>query len=74
MASYFIFMVFRFSKTNVFGTATEKERGRHFHVLMDGHVLFLKHINKLFEAKLFVSFAFFVLFSRVFRDRLRFHN
>ena len=42
----------RFSKTNIFGTATEKERGRHIYVLMEGHVLFLKHPNKLFEAKL----------------------
>ena len=59
MASMFIFMVFRFSKTDVIGTAREKERERHVHVLMDGHVLFLKHLNKLFEAKLFVSYAFF---------------
>ena len=42
----------QFSEINIFGTATEKERGRHIYVLMDGHVLFLKHPNELFEAKL----------------------
>ena len=41
-----------FSKTNISGTPTEKERGRHVYVLADGHVLFLKHPNKLFEGKL----------------------
>ena len=41
-----------FSKTNIFGTVAEKERRRHIYVLMDGHVLLLKHPNKLFEAKL----------------------
>ena len=38
---------------------TEKELGRSAHVLMDSHVLFLKHSNKLFVAKLFVNFTFF---------------
>ena len=41
-----------FSKTNIFGVPTEKERGRHVYVLTDGHILFLKHPNKLFEGKL----------------------
>ena len=41
-----------FSKTYIFGTATEKERGHHIYVLMGGHVLFLKHPNELSEAKL----------------------
>ena len=41
-----------FSKTNISETPTEKERGRHVYVLADGHVLFLKHPNKLFEGKL----------------------
>ena len=41
-----------FSKTYIFGTATEKERGQHIYVLMGGHALFLKHPNELFEAKL----------------------
>ena len=62
-----------FSKVNIFGTATEKEWGRHVHVLMDGHVLFLKHTNKLLESKHFVNFTFFfslVLVSRGFRDGL----
>ena len=51
----------QFSETNIFGTATEKERGRHIYVLMEGHVLFLKHPNKLFEAKLW-TYLFFNLF------------
>ena len=59
MTSMLIFMVFRFSKTDIIGMAREKKRGRHVHVLMDGHVLFLKHLDKLFAAKLFVSYAFF---------------
>ena len=42
----------RFSKIKIFETATKKERGRNIYALMDGHVLFLKHPNKLFEAKL----------------------
>ena len=42
----------RFSKINIFGIATEKERGRHVSILMDGHVLFLNHPNKLIAAKL----------------------
>ena len=36
---------------------TEKE-GRHVHVLMDGHVLFMKHPNKLTEAKLWTILFF----------------
>ena len=61
MAAIFIFMVICllfqglmpwFSKTNIFGTAAEKERGRLVYVLMCGQ----KHFNKLFEAKLFVNF------------------
>ena len=43
-------LVRRFSKPNIFGTA--KERGCHIYVLMHGHALFLKHPDKLFEAKL----------------------
>ena len=53
------FFSLSFPKTNVFGRATEKEWGRHVYVLMDGHVLFLKYPNKLFEPKLFVNFTFF---------------
>ena len=64
MAAIFIFMVICllfqglmpwFSKTNIFETAAEKERGRLVYVLMDGQ----KHFNKLFEAKLW---TFFILF------------
>ena len=42
---------------------TEKERGHHVHALMDGHALFLKHPNNLFEAKLFVNFMFVFICS-----------
>ena len=42
----------QFSKTNIFEIVTETERGRHVYVLMDGHVLFLNHPNKLIAAKL----------------------
>ena len=40
---------------------------------MEGHVLFIKHPNKLFEARLFVNFAFVHLlyFFTGFRDGLR---
>ena len=57
MACEFIFMVFRFSSANILATTTEKERGCHVHVLMEDYDFFLKHLNKLFEAKLFVIFA-----------------
>lgn len=43
-----------FSKTNIFGMVTEKERRRYVHIRMNGHVFFLKHPKKLFEAKLVV--------------------
>ena len=61
MATMFIVMVIclqfsgfgcLFFKTNIFRIATEKERGRYAHVLMNSHVLLLKHPNNLFEAKL----------------------
>ena len=42
----------RFSKANIFGTATEKEREHDIYALMDGDVLFLRQPNKLFEVKL----------------------
>ena len=49
-----------FSKTDIFGTTTEKERGCYIQVLMNGHFLFLKQPNKIFEAKLAVcEFYFF---------------
>ena len=49
----------QFSEINIFGTATEKERGRHIYVLIDGHVLFLKRPTKFPDAK--VNFTFFNL-------------
>ena len=78
MAAIFIFMVICllfqglmpwFSKTNIFETAAEKERGRLVYVLMDGQ----KHFNKLFESKLFVNFFHFVLLIRGFGDGYVFH-
>ena len=63
-------LVRRFSKPNIFGTATEKERGRHIYVLMHGHALFLKHPDKLFEAKLSTYFFLICSIFRGFRDSL----
>ena len=65
-----------FSEANIFRAVTEKVRGRLDYVLMDGHVLFLKQPNKLFEAKLFVNFTFFHLFYflEVFATIYVFHN
>ena len=59
----------------IFGTATEKDRGRHIYVLMDGQLLFLKHPNKLFEVKLW-TLLFFNLFYflEVFATVYVFHN
>ena len=54
------------SEINIFGTATEKERGRHIYVLIDGHVLFLKHPTKLSEAKLNFTFFNLLYFLDVF--------
>ena len=64
----FIFMVFRFSETNMFETTSEKEHGR--------HVMFLQRLNKLFEVKQFANFAFFLLlyFLEVFATVYMFHN
>ena len=59
-----------FSKTYIFGTATEKERGHHIYVLMGGHVLFLKHPNELSEAKLWTLFFLIFFIFRGFRDSL----
>ena len=55
---------------------TENKRGRSVHVLIDGHVLFLKHTNKLFEVKLFVNFtSFFSLaYLDIFATFYVFHN
>ena len=43
---------------------TEKERGCHVHILMDGYALFLKYAIKLLETKHFVElkqkFTFFI--------------
>ena len=50
--------------------ATEKERGRYAHVLMNSHVLLLKHLNNLFEAKLWLCLFLFALFFRGFGDGL----
>ena len=60
--------VHRFSKINIFGTATEKELRRHIYVLMDVHVMSLKHPNKLFEAKLWtLLFLICFIFERFSR-------
>ena len=48
----------------------KKERGRHIYVLMHGHALFLKHPDKLFEAKLWTYFFLICSIFRGFRDSL----
>ena len=64
----------QFSRINIFGTVTEKEQGRHIYALMDVHVLFLKHPNKLFEAKLNFTFFNFLYFLEIFATVYLFLN
>ena len=62
-----LFMVFRIKRVDFLKQvffSTEKERQRQVQVVMDSNVLFLKHPNNLFEAKLVICevFLFFYFF------------